>query len=116
MKHCFYLGQDSKVEGDRFKKARLPFKHLQAKFTEMYVLEQEISHDEAIIKYFTLGRASSSSQSEETIKIWFHNLGAGHCLWLCDVLRDVGLGTFISTFSKFFSSPPLQIASSLQPH
>jgi len=38
VKHCFYLGQDSKVEGDRFKKAILPIKHLQAKFTEMYVL------------------------------------------------------------------------------
>jgi len=36
VKHCFHLGQDSEVEGDKFKKARLLIKHLQAKFTEMY--------------------------------------------------------------------------------
>ncbi len=52
VKHCFHLGQDSKVEGNRFKKARLIIKHQQAKFTEMNVLKQEISHYEAIIKYF----------------------------------------------------------------
>ncbi len=61
VKQCFYLGKDSEVEGDRFKKAELLIKHLQAKFTE--ILKQEISHDKAIIKYFE-GRMASSSQSE----------------------------------------------------
>jgi len=36
----------------RFKKARLLIKHLQAKFSECFVPEQELSHDEAMIKYF----------------------------------------------------------------
>jgi hypothetical protein len=36
----------------RFKKVRLLIKHLQAKFTEMYSPEQQLSHDEAMIKYF----------------------------------------------------------------
>jgi hypothetical protein len=37
-RNMFHLGQDWEVEGDKFKKARLLIKHLQAKFTEMYVL------------------------------------------------------------------------------
>lgn len=61
IKRFFHMGENPLVkeaqEGeepgeDRYKKVRNLSIHLQAKFLEMYVPERELSHDEAMIKYF----------------------------------------------------------------
>jgi hypothetical protein len=52
IKRCFHMGHCTEVEGDRYKKTRVLIKHLQGKFAELFVPEQALSHDEAMIKYF----------------------------------------------------------------
>jgi lauroyl/myristoyl acyltransferase len=51
-KCCFHMGHGEEVVDDRYKKTRVLIKHLQGKFTELFVLEQELSHEEAMVKYF----------------------------------------------------------------
>jgi hypothetical protein len=57
----------------RFKKARLLIKHLQAKFSECFVPEQELSHDEAMIKYFGKNGLKQSIRNKPIrfgFKVW----------------------------------------------
>ena len=56
IKRCLHFGnEDEGEEGevrDRYGKVRLLLKHLQKKFVEQFVPEQNLSHDESMIKYF----------------------------------------------------------------
>jgi Transposase IS4 len=55
IKKCIHFGIIEDKEGetpDRYKKVHLLIKHMQKKFAEMFVPEQNLSHDKAMIKYF----------------------------------------------------------------
>lgn len=55
IKKCIHFGSIEDKEGetpDRYKKVRLLIKHMQKRYAEMFVPEQNLSHDEAMIKYF----------------------------------------------------------------
>jgi hypothetical protein len=55
IKKSFHLGSEDDRVGetpDRYKKVRLLIKHMQNRFTDLFVPEQNLSHDEAMIKYF----------------------------------------------------------------
>jgi hypothetical protein len=55
IKRSFHLGSQEDREGevpDRYKKVRLLIRHMQRRFTDLFVPEQNLSHDEAMIKYF----------------------------------------------------------------
>jgi hypothetical protein len=55
IKKCIHFGSIEDREGetpDRYKKVRLLVKHMQDRFGKLFVPEQNLSHDEAMIKYF----------------------------------------------------------------
>lgn len=55
IKKCFHFEVEEDRPGqevDRYKKVRFLIEHLQQKFADNFVPEQNISHDEAMIKYF----------------------------------------------------------------
>ena len=57
IKKSFHLAVEEQGEQvDRYRKVRVLIKHLQEKFTEHFLPEQNLSHDEAMVKYF--GRSS----------------------------------------------------------
>jgi hypothetical protein len=55
IKRCFHLGSKEDRDGevpDRYKKVRFLISHMQQQFASLFVPEQNLSHDEAMIKYF----------------------------------------------------------------
>lgn len=55
IKKSFHLGSEEDREGevpDRYKKVRLLIQHMQKRFASLFVPEQNLAHDEAMIKYF----------------------------------------------------------------
>jgi len=55
VKKSIHFGSKPDKEGetpDKYKKVRMIIKHMQEKFAEKFIPEQELSHDEAMIKYF----------------------------------------------------------------
>ncbi len=55
IKRCFHLGSKEDRDGevpDHYKKVRFLITHMQQQFASLFVPEQNLSHDEAMIKYF----------------------------------------------------------------
>jgi hypothetical protein len=55
IKRCFHLGSKEDRDGevpDRYKKVRFLISHIQQQFASLFVHEQNLSHDKAMIKYF----------------------------------------------------------------
>ncbi len=64
IKKCIHFKSVEDKEGatpDKFKKVRMIVKHMQNRFSELFVPEQNLSQDEAMIKYF--GKVASSKLS-----------------------------------------------------
>jgi hypothetical protein len=80
----------------RFKKVRPLANHLLAKFTEMYVPEQELSHDEAMIKYFGkngLKQAIRNKPIRFGYKVWVLATVSGYVVTF-DLYQGKGIGTY----------------------
>jgi hypothetical protein len=73
---CIHFGSMEDKEGDtpdRFEKIR------QKRFAELFVPEQYLSHDKAMIKYFGKSGLKQAIRNKP-----IQGLGAVHCLWLHD--------------------------------
>jgi hypothetical protein len=80
----------------RFKKVRPLANHLLTKFTEMYVPEQELSHDEAMIKYFGkngLKQAIRNKPIRFGYKVWVLATVSGYVVTF-DLYQGKGIGTY----------------------
>lgn len=80
----------------RFKKARLLIKHLQARFSEMFVPEQELSHDEAMIKYFGKNGLKQSIRNKPIrfgYKVWVLATVSGYVVCF-EMYQGKGVGAY----------------------
>ena len=103
VKRFFHMGEKPLVkeakEGeapgeDRYKKVRNLSVHLQAKFLEMFVPEQELSHDEAMIKYFGKNGLKQSLRNKPIrfgFKVWVLATVAGYVVSF-DLYQGKGVG------------------------
>jgi hypothetical protein len=96
IKRCFHMGNNAELENDRFRKVRPLAHHLLNKFTEMYVPEQELSHDEAMIKYFGkngLKQAIRNKPIRFGYKVWVLATVSGYVVTF-DLYQGKGIGTY----------------------
>ncbi len=100
IKRCFHLGvpvNRQPADGDtpdRYKKVRVLVDHLQAKFGELYVPEQCLSHDEAMIKYFGKCGLKQSMRNKPIrfgFKVWVLATVSGFVVSF-DLYQGKGLG------------------------
>ncbi len=92
------MGNSTELENDRFKKVRPLAHHLLNKFTEMYVPEQELSHDEAMIKYFSkngLKQAIRNKPIRFRYKVWVLATFSGYVVSF-DLFQGKGISTHTS--------------------
>jgi Transposase IS4 len=103
VKRFFHMGVNPTVkqvvEGeepseDRYKKVRNLSNHLQAKFLEMFVPEQNLSHDEAMIKYFGKNGLKQSLRNKPIrfgFKVWVLATVSGYVVSF-DLYQGKGVG------------------------
>ena len=97
VKRCFHLGSKEPAEGeriDRYSKVRLLVKHLQDKFSEHFVPEQDLSHDEAMIKYFGKSSLKQSIRNKPIrfgFKCWVLATVSGYVVQF-DLYQGKGVG------------------------
>jgi hypothetical protein len=99
IKKCIHFGSLEDKEGeipDRFKKVRLLVKHMQKRFCEMFVPEQNLSHDEAMIKYFGksgLKQAIRNKPIRFGFKAWVLCTVSGYVI-VFDLYQGKGVGQY----------------------
>ena len=99
LKRCFHLGTDTPAATDsgtpdRYKKVRLLASHIQNKFTEMFVPEQILSDDEAMIKYFGKSGLKQSLRNKPIrfgFKVWVLATVSGYVVCF-DLYQGKGVG------------------------
>jgi hypothetical protein len=97
LKKCIHFGSLEDQEGetpDRYKKVRMLIKHLQKKFSEFFVPEQNLSHDEAMIKYFGrsgLKQAIRNKPIRFGFKAWVLCTVSGYVV-MFDLYQGKGVG------------------------
>ena len=102
LKRHFHMGLENTVDADRYKKVRLLSRHLLAKFTELYIPEQEMSHDEAMIKYFGKNGLKQSIRNKPIrfgYKVWVLATVSGYVVAF-DLYQGKGIGTNTTTNVK----------------
>jgi hypothetical protein len=101
VKCCFHLGDANEnragdgQEWDWYGKVRLLLKHLQTKFMENFVPEQNLSHDESMIKYFGKSGLKQSIRNKPIrfgFKAWCLATVSGYVPTF-DLYQGKGIGT-----------------------
>jgi hypothetical protein len=99
VKKCIHFGSMEDQEGetpDRYKKIRLLIKHLQKRFAELFVPEQNLSHDEAMIKYFGksgLKQAIRNKPIRFGFKAWVLSTVSGYVI-VFELYQGKGVGQY----------------------
>ncbi len=95
IKKSFHLAVEEQGEQvDRYKKVRVLVKHMQNKFSEHFVPEQNLSHDEAMIKYFgksSLKQAIRNKPIRFGFKAWLLCTPSGYVV-VFDLYQGKGIG------------------------
>lgn len=97
IKKCFHLGSKEDREGevpDRYKKVRFLISHMQNRFVDLFVPEQDLSHDEAMIKYFGKSGLKQSIRNKPIrfgFKAWCLCTVSGYVV-VFDLYQGKGLG------------------------
>jgi len=97
VKRSLHFGSEPDKEGatpDKYKKVRMLIKHMQEKFGEHFQPEQELSHDEAMIKYFGkhgLKQAIRNKPIRFGFKAWVLTTVSGYVVTF-DLYQGKGVG------------------------
>jgi hypothetical protein len=97
IKKCIHFGSVEDKEGatpDKFKKVRMIVNHMQNRFSELFVPEQNLSHDEAMIKYFGksgLKQAIRNKPIRFSFKAWVLATVSGYVVTF-DLYQGKGIG------------------------
>ena len=97
VKKSLHFGCKPDKEGetpDKYKKVRMLIKHMQEKFSEMFIPEQNLSHDEAMIKYFGkhgLKQAIRNKPIRFGFKAWVLTTVSGYVVTF-DLYQGKGVG------------------------
>jgi len=99
VKKSLHFGCKPDKEGetpDKYKKVRMLIKHMQEKFSEMFIPEQNLSHDEAMIKYFGkhgLKQAIRNKPIRFGFKAWVLTTVSGYVVTF-DLYQGKGVGEY----------------------
>ena len=110
IKKYFHLGKDEELEAkgvtDRYHKVRSLMKHMQKRFVALFVPEQELSHDESMIKYFGKSGLKQSIRNKPIrfgFKAWVLATPSGYVVTF-DLYQGKGVGPLNEQHTKMVGS------------